>query len=129
MANSSALTGEIERRNKETHIFPIWKREITFTVETGGGSTELSHTVIVNGTLRNMTISVGAAAGITGTVNVDFDDSDGIEFDINATLGEGSETIVTPSGGKVVTDFIIRLDPSDDPTSGDWTTVVVCRGD
>ncbi len=129
MANSSALTSDVERRNKETHIFPIWKREVTFTVETGGGSTELSHTVNANGMLRDATISVGAAAGITGTVNVDFDDSDGIEFDTNATLGEGSETVVTFSGGKPVTDFIIRLDPSDDPTSGDWTITVVCRGD
>ncbi len=91
----------------------------------------MSQLVPINGTLREMVIEVGAAAGITGTVNVDFDDSQGVEFDTNATLGEATETIVTMNSGngKVVNSFTIRVDPSDDPTSGDWDIVVTCRGD
>jgi hypothetical protein len=91
----------------------------------------MSHEVLVNGMLREMVIEVGAASGITGTVNVDFDDNRGVEFDTNGTLGEGSETIVTPNSGvgKPVSNLTIRVDPSDDPTSGDWVIVVTCRGD
>lgn len=130
MANSSVLTSAVERRNKEPNVAPVWERKVTFTIDTGGGSTELSHTVIVNGTLKQMVIEVGAAAGITGTVNVDFDDNNGVEFDANATLGEASETIVTPNSGNgvPVDNFIIRADPSDDPTSGIWEITVTCRG-
>lgn len=131
MANSSTVTSFVDRRNQEPNVKPIWEQVITFTIEADGGHAELSHTVKVNGTLREMVIEVGAAGGITGTVNVDFDDNRGVEFDTNASLAELSETIVTPSGGKVVDDFIIRVDPSDDPTTGsaDWTIVVTCRGD
>ena len=132
-ANSSSLTDSIEKRNDEPKIKPIWMRETTFVVEADGGSSEISHTVLVNGNLREMVIRVGAAGSITGTVNVDFDDIDGVEFDTNATLGELSETIVTlsTSNGKPVNNFIIRLDPSDDPTAGqaDWEIIVTCRGD
>lgn len=127
MANSSELTSLVEDRNTEPNIKPIWERVVTFTVETGGGSDEMSHDVLVNGTLRDVVIEVGVAAGITGTVNVDLDDNRGVEFKANATLAEGSETIVAPN--KVVNNFTIRVDPSDDPTSGDWVIVVTCKGD
>jgi len=129
MANAAVLTSLVESRNTEPNVKPIWEQVVTFTIETGGGHAELSHTVPVNGTLREMVIEVGAAAGITGTVDVDFDDNRGVEFDTNATLAEGSETIVTPSGGKVVDGFIIRVDASAAPTSGNWDIVVTCRGD
>jgi len=130
MANSSTLTSSVDLRNAEPYIKPVWEQVITFLIEAGGGATEIKHTVYVNGILREMVIEVGTAGGITGTVNVDFDDNRGVEFDTNASLAEGSETIVTPSGGKFVNDFIIRLDPSDDPTAGndDWEIVVTCRG-
>ena len=133
MANSSTLTSQVENRNDEPLIKPVWERKVTFTVEADGGSSELSHTVIVNGILREAVIEVGAAGGITGTVSVDFDDANGVEFDTNATLSELSETIVTfnSGNGKYIVNFIIRLDPSDDPTTGqdDWEIVVTCRGD
>lgn len=126
MANGSVLTSLLERRNLEPHTKQVWERKVAFTIETGGGSDELSHEVIVNGTLKDIVIEVGAAAGITGTVNVDFDDNNGVEFDNNDTLAESSETVVAPN--KVVDNFTIRANPSDDPTSGDWVIVVTCKG-
>ena len=126
MANSAVLTSSVERRRKEPLIKPTWERVVTFTIETGGGSAEISHTVLVNGILREAVIEVGSAAGISGTVDVDFDDNRGVEFDNNATLAEASETILTFT--KPVSDFIIRLDPSAAPTSGDWLIVVTTRG-
>jgi len=132
-ANSSTLTSVSDRRVQEPDNKPTWEQVVTFTIEADGGVTEISHTVYVNGNLREMIIEVGAAGGISGTANVDFDDNRGIEFDTNATLAEGSETVVYMNlgVGKVVDDFIIRLTPSDDPTTGsdDWTIVVTCRGD
>ncbi len=125
MANN-AVTVPVELRNTEPHVKPVWKRTTTFTIETGGGHAEISETIAVNGILKEVVIEVGAAAGISGTVDVDLDDSDGVEFSTNATLAEGSETIL--SFDKPVTDFIIRADASDDPTSGDWTITVTTRG-
>ena len=130
MANSVSVTAFTDNRNDEPHIKKVWEYEVTFIVEADGGATELSHTLPVNGMLREMVIEVGAAVGITGTVNVDFDDSNGVEFDTNATLGELSETTVTMNSGngKPVNNFTIRVNPSDDPTSGTWTITVTCRG-
>ena len=133
MANSVSVTSSLDRRNLEPNIKKVWEYEVTFVIEADGGHAEISHTLPVNGMLREMVIEVGAAGGITGTVNVDFDDSNGVEFDTNATLAEGSETIVTPNSGngKAINGLIIRLDASDDPTTGqdDWEIVVTCRGD
>ena len=133
MANSSSLTDYIEERNSEPHANPIWMREVTFVVEADGGATELSHTVVVNGMLRNMTIEVGAANGITGTINLDVDDINSVALDTNNTLAEGSGTLVSFNSGVgiPVNNFILRCDPSDDPTAGsdDWEIVVTCRGD
>ncbi len=132
MANSSSVSSK-DSRNNEPYVKPVWEIVTTFIIEADGGATELSQNIDINGSLKEMTIEVGAATGITGTVNVDLDDNRGIEFDTNATLGEGSETSVSfnTGVGKVVDGFAIRLDPSDDPTSGqdDWEIVVTCRGD
>ena len=131
MANSVVLTSSTDERNTESHIKKTWEQVYTFTVETGGLSVEMTQLVPINGNLREMVIEVVAAAGITGTVNVDLDDSRGVEFDTNATLAESSETIVEFNSGvgKAVNKFTIRVDPSDDPTSGDWEIVVTVRGD
>ena len=67
MANSSTDTSGVDKRNTEPHVKPIWERKVTFTIETGGGHDELTHTVQANGKLREMVIEVGAAAGISGT--------------------------------------------------------------
>lgn len=132
MANSVSVTSFLDNRNSEPNIKKVWEYEVTFVIEADGGHAEISHTLPVNGMLREMVIEVGAAGGITGTVNVDFDDSNGVEFDSNATLAELSETIVTMNSGagKAINGLIIRLDASDDPTSGqdDWEILVTCRG-
>ncbi len=133
MANSVSVTSLVDRRNLEPHTKKIWEIVSTFVIEAGGGATEISHTVPINGLLREATIQVGDAGGITGTVNVDFDDADSVPFDTNNTLGEGSKTLTVFNlgVGKPVNNFIIRLDPSDDPTAGndDWEIIVTCRGD
>ncbi len=131
MANSSSVA-TADNRNDEPHVRPVWETVTTFLIEAGGGTTEISQEVNINGLLREMLIEVGTAGGISGTVNVDLDDSRGVEFDTNATLGEGSNTLVVfnLSVGKAVNGITIRLTPSDDPTSGqdDWEIVVTCRG-
>ncbi len=127
MANSSSLTDFIENRNDEPNIKPIWKTEVTFVVEAGGGHAELSHTVPVNGVLLGTTIEVGTTTQGSETVNVDLDDGSGVEFSANASLAENSETSL--SFFKAVTSVIIRVDPGDDPDSGDdWLIVVTLRG-
>ncbi len=132
MANSSAVTSK-DSRADEPYVRPIWEIIATFTIEAGGGVSEISQAIAINGSLKEMTIEVGAAGGITGTVNVDLDDNRDIEFDTNAALGELTDTIVSfnTGVGKVVDGFTIRLTPSDDPTTGndDWEIVVTCRGD
>ena len=132
-ANSASLNSSVERRNKEPNVGKVWERVTLFLIEPGGGHAEISEEIIVNGILKEMIIEVGAASGITGTVNVDFDDNRGVEFDTNATLGEGSETIVSMATGtgKPVVNFTIRLDASDDPVTNadDWQIFVTCRGD
>ncbi len=127
MANSVSLTDFIENRNDEPNIKPIWMTEVTFVVEAGGGDAEISHTVPVNGLLLNATIEVGTTTQGSETVNVDLDDGSGVEFSANASLTENSETVL--SFFKAVTGVIIRVDPGDDPDSGDdWLIVVTLRG-
>ncbi len=132
MANSSSITSSLDRRNIEPYTKKVWEATVTFLVEAGGGAAEMSHTVSINGLLREAFIAVGSAGGITGNVDVDFDDSNGVEFDTNNTLSEGSETVVAFNNrvGIPITSFTIRVDPSDDPTAGndDWEIVVTCRG-
>ncbi len=124
MANSVANVQTDVRIALEKN--PVWKQVTTFIVEAGGGHAEISKTIQINGILLDATIEVGSAAGISGTANVDFDDSSGVEFSANATLAEGSETVL--AFFKAVTDFAIRVDVSAAPTSSTWTITVTTRG-
>lgn len=126
MANSAVLTSFLDRRSRQPNTMPVWEYVYTFTIDTGGGSAEQTVTVPVNGIFQEAVIEVGAAAGITGTVNVDLDDNRDNEFSGNAALAEGSLTTLAFS--KPVDTFKVRADPSDDPTSGTWDIIVTCRG-
>ncbi len=107
---------------------PVWKRKITFSIEAGGGHDELTHSVKINGILQEAVIEVGTTTQGSETVNVDFDDDEGVEFSANASLAESSETILAFSK-PIAGTFDIRVDPGDDPDSGsDWEIVVTCRG-
>ena len=121
----TAVTTTIDNR-RTSKDYPVWSTTTVFTIDASDGAAELTKEVLINGTLKDLSIVVGAAAGITGTVNVDFDDNNDIEFDSNAALSES--TTATPTIDKVVTNFKIRVDPSDDPTSGSWTITVNAKG-
>jgi len=120
----TAVTGKID--NRKNQDYPVWLTTTVFTIAAGDGSAELTEEVLINGTLKDLQIVVGTATGIAGTVDVDFDDIHNIEFDANATLAEGSTT--SPTIDKVVTNFKIRVNPSDDPTSGTWLITVYAKG-
>lgn len=107
---------------------PIWETVSVFTVSVGSGHAEITEEIDVEGTLKDLAIVVGAAAGITGTVEVDFDDNNDVEFDSNAGLGEVSTT--TPTIDKVVKGFKIRVDPSAEPIGAGetWTITVYAKG-
>lgn len=107
---------------------PVWKRKVTFLIEAGQGHDELTYSVQINGILQEAVIEVGTTSQGSETVNVDFDDDEGVEFSANASLAESSETILAFSK-PVAGTFDIRVDPGDDPDSGDdWEIVVTCRG-
>jgi len=122
----TAVTTKIDNRHLGCQ-FPVWETKTVFTIDAGDGSTELTEEVLINGRLMDLVIVVGAAAGITGSVDIDFDDADGNEFDSNAGLAEGSTTIPS-SIDQPVNNFDIRCNPSDDPTSGSWTITVYAKG-
>lgn len=107
---------------------PVWDITTVFTVSVGSGHVELSETIRINGLLQEIVIVVGAAAGANPTVNVDFDDANGVEFAANTTLAEGAETIL--SFNKPVNNFIIRCDPSGEPVgSGEtWDITIYTKG-
>ncbi len=122
MANSSSIA------SPPFVSAPVWKRKVTFTIEAGGGHAELTQTVNINGLFQEAVIEVGTTTQGSETVNVDFDDDEGVEFSANASLAESSETILAFSK-PVAGSFDIRVDPGDDPDSGDdWLIVVTCRG-
>ncbi len=126
MPNSVVLTNHQDRRERQPDKNPVWEYVFTFQIITGGGNAEQTIECPVNGILQEATIEVGAAAGITGTIDVDFDDNRDVEFSANAALAESSTTFL--SFTKPVDTFNIRADSSDDPTSGVWDIVVTCRG-
>ena len=64
MANSSSVTSSLDRRNIEPNTMKVWEVTVTFLIEAGGGSDEMSHEVVINGLLREAFIAVGAAGGI-----------------------------------------------------------------
>jgi hypothetical protein len=113
--------------NRPNPHFPVWETQTVFTIAAGDGSAELTEEVRINGRLMDLSIVVGAATGIVGTVDIDFDDRQDVEFDANAGLAEGSTTI--PSSIDIlVNNFKIRCNPSDDPTSGSWVVTVLAKG-
>lgn len=122
---TATFTSSVEFRSQSSS--PVWEQIHTFVFDAGDGHAELSQTCDINGTLKRIWIDVGAATGIAGTVNVDFDDADGHEFDTNAGLTEGSTT-KPASIDEPIDGMIIRVDPSDDPTDGSWTITVYLRG-
>lgn len=124
MANT-AVTTKIDKRHMVK--FPVWRTKTVFTINAGDGHAEITEEVEINGRIQDIVIVVGAAPGISGTVNVDFDDADDVEFDANASLAEGSQTISSVTD-QIVNNFKIRCDPSDDPTSGSWTITVYVKG-
>lgn len=126
MPNSVVQTSHEDRRERQPHKHPAWEYVYTFEIITGGGNAEQTVECPVNGILLEAVIEVGAAAGISGTVDVDFDDNRDVEFSANATLAEGSTTKL--AFNKPVNTFNIRADTSDDPTSGTWDIVVTVRG-
>lgn len=127
MANSAVLTSHQNRRALQPNTHPAWKYVYTFSIEAGGGHAEQTVTVPVNGILQEAVIEVGTTAQGSETVNVDFDDDRDVEFSTNSTLAESSETKLAFS--KPVDTFKIRVDPVDDPDSGDdWVIVVTVRG-
>ncbi len=107
---------------------PVWDITTVFTASVGSGHDELSETVPVNGILQEIAIVVGSAAGISGTVEVDFDDNNSIEFLANTTLAEGSTTTI--SLNRPVNNFIIRCDPSAEPIGADetWDITIYTKG-
>ena len=121
----TAVTTKIDNRHHTKN--PVWETKTVFSIDAGDGSVELTEEVEINGTLKNIVIVVGAATGIVGTVDVDFDDADDNEFDANVALAEGSTTI-PGSIDQPVNNFKIRVNPSDDPTSGTWTITVYAKG-
>ena len=111
------------------HRRPVWETTTVFTIAVGDGHAELTEEVAIEGILKDLVIVVGAAAGITGTVSVDFDDNHDVEFDSNAGLAEGSETI--PANiDKPVRNFKIRVDPSAEPIGAGetWVITVYAKG-
>ena len=122
MANSSSIASPTFTGD------PVWKRKVTFLIAVGGGSAEMTQTVNINGLLQDVVIEVGTTNQGSVTVNVDFDDDEGVEFSANASLAESSDTILSFSK-PIAGSFDIRVDPGDDPDSGaDWIIVVSCRG-
>jgi len=122
----TAATTVVDNRHRGPK-YPVWQTTTVFTIDAGDGSTELTEEVEINGRLMDLVIVVGAATGIAGTVDIDFDDADDNEFDANAGLAEGSTTIPS-SIDQPVNNFKIRCNPSDDPTSGSWLITVYAKG-
>ncbi len=133
MANSTALTTDFDRRNLEPHTQPTWKYVVTFTVEAGGGSAELSHTLDnLNGLATEIIAESGAAGGITGTFGLALDDDRDNEIFVAAapaTPAEGANSRF-PVDLAIAGDLKIQVNPSDDPTAGqdDWDIVVTVKG-
>jgi len=122
----TAVTTKKDNRSRGPE-FPVWETKTVFTIDAGDGSAELTEEVEINGRLMDLRIVVGAAAGIEGTVDIDFDDADDNEFDANVGLTESSTT-VPANIDQPVNNFKIRCNPSDDPGSGSWLITIFAKG-
>ncbi len=133
MANATVLTSSVDNRNIAPDIQPVWEHVMTFTVEAGGGSTELSHTLEnLNGLLTDIIVESGTAGGISGTFGLAIDDNRDNEIFVAAspaTPAEGANSRF-PVDIALVGDVKVQVNPSDDPTAGqdDWEIVVTLKG-
>ncbi len=132
MANSTALTSDFDRRNLEPHVQSVWEYVVTFTIEAGGGSSELSHTLDnLNGILTDIIAESGSADGISGTFGLAIDDNRDNEIFVAAapaTPVEGANARFSVDIA-VRGDLKIQVNPNDDPTTGsDWEIVVTLKG-
>lgn len=129
MAGSAALSSDnsFDRRSQEPHTKPVWKAQIIYTIDAGDGSTEITSSLPKYGLAQMITAESGTAAGIVGTFTLAIDNDDDIEVFSQSGPAEGAASVWDvniPLCG--TTD--IRVNPSDDPTSGSWTITVTLWG-
>ncbi len=117
MANSGVLTTELDRRNLEPTKQPVWEHVLTYTIEADGGSSEIKVPLPINGIIRHISAVVGAAGGITGTINLAIDDNADAEIFSATSLAESTTNnfqVDLPVSGTID----VGVNPSDDPTTG-----------
>ena len=129
MANRGSLTTSLDRRNIEPKIKQVWENVLTYTIEADGGASEIKVAVPTNGIIKFISVVIGAAGGITGTINIAIDDNADAEIFSDTSLAESSTNnyhVDLPVSGIID----VGINPSDDPTTGqdDWTIVVTLRG-
>lgn len=107
--------------------FTCWERVITFTIDAGDGSAKTAQVVPINGLLQTITVSSGAAAGITGTHTVSLEDNNNDEIFTASGPAEGAVSNFSVNL-PLVGNIDVYIDPNDDPTSGSWTITVTLRG-
>ena len=106
---------------------PVWEVVLTDVITAGDGSTEIKHTLPVNGILQKIVAVSGAATGITGTFTLAIDDN--ADNEIFSASGPAEGATSTWSVNEPVSGTIdIGINPNDDPTSGTWTITVTLRG-
>lgn len=131
MANTGVLTtaSSVDRRNQEPNAMPVWEMVLTYTVEAGGGATELTVDLPINGILQKIVADSNAAGGISGTFNLAIDDEG--DQEIFAVTGLIEDTAYKYNVWEPVAGTInVGVNPSDDPTTGedDWVITIVLRG-
>lgn len=129
MAFTSTLT-TFDKRPQNVDKFPVWRRTIVFTIDAGDGSTKTGQEVEVNGILRMMVVSSGAATGITGTFTLSIDDSDGNEIWTAATPATPAEGATSVFKDELALSGVVtvNVNPNDDPTSGSWEITIAMEG-
>ena len=128
-ANSSTLTSSVDRRNLEPNIKSVWEYVLTYTIEAGGGASEIKQALPLNGILQKIVTVSGDANGISGTYTLAIDDNG--DNEIFTSAGPAENAASTFNVWEPLTGTIdIGINPSDDPTAGsdDWTITVTLRG-
>ena len=127
MVFTAALSTPTDRRSDSLDRRPVWEQIVTYTIDAGDGHAEVKQAIPINGILQKIICKVGAATGITGTVNLAIDDNSDNEIFAVTSLAESTTytyNVYEPLSGIID----VGLDPSDDPTSGSWTVTVTLRG-
>lgn len=129
MAFTSTLMTS-DKRDQNIDTFPVWERKIVFTIDAGDGSAKTAQAVEMNGIVKSITATSGAATGITGTFTLSIDDNDNNEVFTAATPETPAETATSVFNVDIPLSGIIdvNIDPNDDPTSGSWEITIVLRG-